>query len=347
MRVFMNRPIAILFKLAMILLLSPLYTHAQIPEETPALSIPFFLSDSAQHKNIWTITGILRNEHDEPYGFSFSLYRQANTFQVQASIIDLNQKKLIWQQSASLNNTEPNLSIERVGPFFWHFSPINSSLIIGYENNNQQIFNLKLDLIEPTKITPTSSLTKNLKLKQFWSGTINGHLKINDNEQFVTSHGMWLQQIWQTAIDIEQHAFQEILCKFQDGSALFAIQVHEKDALRAALAGRFNAQGEKKAISQFLNLSIPLNPDFDILLAKPSENLHLTLLNQMPYEKIMYSVLEPNVQTGICVFQTNPWSSLNNIKPILKTKTNFLEKTIALSKKPFKIPLKLRNKFTS
>ena len=352
MSVHMKRQIVTRITLTILLLLSCLFTYSYAEEvasttETQATPIPFFSNDASHQKNIWNITGILYNEHDEPYGFSFSLYRQANTFQVQASIIDLNQKQLIWQQSASLNNTEPDLSIERVGPFFWHFSPINSSLIIGYENNNQQIFNLKFDLIEPTTITATSSLTKNLKIKQFWSGSINGHLKIDNNEQFVTSHGVWLQQIWQNALDLEQHSFQELLCKFQDGSAVFAIQVHEKDAIRAAFAGRFDAQGQKQAISQFLNLALPTSTEFDILLEKPKDNIHLNVLNQMQNEKIMAGFLSTSEQAGICVYQTNPWSSLNDIKPMIKPKTSFLAKTIAFSKKPFTIPLKLRNKFTS
>lgn len=316
-------------------------------QEAPSDPIHFFLNQPEHHKTSWTITGILYNEQNEPYGFNFSLYRQATTFQVVASIIDLNQQKLLWQQSDTLFITEAKQDIEKIGAFFWHFSPINSSLIIGYEDHKQQIFNLKFDLLEPATITPTSSLTKDLKLKQYFSGHLNGHIYIGAQEQFVTSQSVWLQEIWQDELSVEQHPFQEILCKFHDGSSLFAIQVHEKTAIRAAYAGRFDADGHKQTISQFLNLELPKLDTFNISLEKNKHDLELHHLSTHDHQKIFASNLPENKAYGICLYQSNPWSKINEIKPVVSSKPSFLEKTLALTKKPFKIPFKLKNKFTS
>ncbi len=298
----------------------------------------FFLSQGTHPKNVWTITGILKNEQDEPYGFAFNLYRQESTFQVVAALYDLNEKKIIWQQTQSLKLSGQNQEIEQVGSFFWHFSPINASLIIGYEDQNTQVFNLKFDLLEPTEVTHTRSLAKHLKFKQFWSGRMNGHININHHEQFVTSDNIWLQQIWQKEADLEQHPFQELLCKFQDGSSLYAIQLPEKQAIHAALAARYDAQGQKVAISQFMNIKPPALNDFDMVLEKNKEYLHLSTVFNQNNLQLFGGHITPNELPGFCIYQNNPWSSLSELKPVIKTKDTFLSKTFAFSKKPFKIP---------
>lgn len=328
------------------IILSCIYTFAFCQDS----SIPtphFFLNQPEHHKTTWSITGILRNEQDEPFGFNFSLYRLAQTFYVTASIIDLNQQKLLWQQVETRQVFESTQDLEKVGSFFWHFSPINASLIVGYEDHKKQIFNLKFDLLEPATITPTSSLTKDLKMKQYWSGHLNGHIHLNEEEQFVSSQGVWLQEIWQDEFSASAHPFQELLCKFHDGSSLFAIQVHEKNALRAAYAGRFDAQGNKQTISQFLDLNIPQQQAVKITIDKTQESLLLNLLTANDSQKIFASTMPKDKTYGICMYQSNPWIKLPEPKPPLVVKPSFLEKTLAFTKKPFKIPYVLKNKFTS
>jgi hypothetical protein len=241
---------------------------------------------------------------------------------------------------------ETSEQIEQIGNFFWHFSPINSSLIVGYQDNNTQIFNLKLDLLEPTPITQTSSLTKNLKFNQYWSGRINGHLNINNIEQFVTNDNAWLQQIWQNQSNLH-HPFQEILCKFQDGSSIFAIQLPEKQAIHAALAGKYDHLGQRQPISQFMNIAPPEKQNhYDIVLNKNKEILNLSAIYTTPHLEIYMGQINQNQQVGFCLYQKNPWPSLVNVQPA-KPNTTFLSKTFAFTKKPFKIPFNLKNKSTS
>ena len=313
--------------------------HTNAPSQTlVSPAIDFFTAQPAHPKNIWSITGVLKNEADEPMGFSFNLYQQNHTYQVVAAIIDINQKNIVWQKQEQIAMDDKSQSIEQVGAFFWHFSPINASLIVGYEDKQSQAFNLKIDLLEPTTITQTSSLTKNLKFKQYWSGRVNGHFNLNGTEQFVSSDNFWLQQLWQNQNDAQQHAFEELLCKFQDGGALFAIQLHEQQTIHAALAGKFDALGQKQAISQFINIKPPSENSFDIVLEKNKYALHLNQLFNQPDIQVFSGQIQPGDNPGFCIYQLNPWRSMQDIKPIIKPKDSFLAKTIAFRKNPLKSP---------
>lgn len=310
-------------------------------------AIEFFNAQPTRPKNIWTITGILRNEQDEPYGFALNMYHQNQTYQLTAAIIDINQKKIVWQKNEKLALDEQSKAKEQLGSFFWHFSPINSSLIIGFADQKSQVFNLKIDLLEPTTITQTSSLTKSLKFKQYWSGRINGHFNLNGEEQFVSSDNFWLQQLWQKQTDTEQHAFEELLCKFPDGGALFAIQLHEKQTIHAALAGRFDAQGQKQPVSQFMCIKPPSEKEFDISLEKNKDNLHLSSILSQKELQVFMGQLSEHDTPGFCIYQSNPWANMQDLKPVINPHPTFLAKTIAFTKKPFKIPFNLKNKLTS
>ena len=297
-----------------------------------------------EQQRIVSITGIVHNEQDESFGIHFAIYRQNQHYQALASISDINQNKIIWQNSATIIQSKLLEDGDHIGPFFWSSSPINSSLIIGYNDG----LHLKFDLLEPTNITPTSSLTKSLKIKQYWSGQINGHIFADQKEQFVTGQGAWLQQIWQNYIDQNNHPFQELLCKFDDGQSLTALQLHEADAIRAASVGRFDARGQKQNVSQFLNLRMDDQKQSKIQIGKTDEFILLQPITSVSHSEMYAARLEPEQTIGFCVYQTNPWLSLSQISPPLPKETNsFFKKTLALTKKPFKIALNLKNKSTS
>jgi hypothetical protein len=313
----------------------------------PSLNLnPFheLFDPQAEEQRIVSITGILHNEQDDSYGFHFAIYRQNQHYQAIASISDFVQNKVIWQNTTTISQEQFKEDGDHLGNFFWSFSPINSTLILGYSDQ----MNLKLDLLEPTRITPTSSLTKSLKIKQFWSGQINGHLITNEKEQFVTGQGAWLQQIWQNRFDQGHHAFQELLCKFDDGQSLVAVQIHEADALRAASVGRFNAQGKKENITQFLNFNLENKNKATVNLGKMNEEMKLEKLANLAHSDIFSVQILPEQTLGFCIYQTNPWHSLSQIAPQLANKsTSFFKKTLALTQKPFRIAINLKNKSTS
>ena len=315
-------------------------------------SSPFFLNPLNTSQDMWTVTGLLQNEQDESYGFTFNIQRNGSAYHVFAAIMDIHQKKELWHQEETGLLTPSDQPVEKLGHFFWKYSNINSSLIIGYDDNKQQVFNLKLDLLEPTVVTKTAKLTPEIKMQQFWSGQINGHVNINENEQFVTSREMWLQQVWQNQSGHHPKTFQELMCKFQDGSSLFALQIPEKNALKANIAGHFNAQGDKQTISQFINLYPSQEKNYDVILKDSKKVLHLQSLYQTKNYQALFGYIPHATTHGFCLYQSNPWDVLTppNSVPKLHFESepeNILQKTLALGKKNFKMPINLKNKSTS
>ncbi|NBX84855.1 MAG: hypothetical protein EBQ95_04505 [Gammaproteobacteria bacterium] len=316
------------------------------------LPSPFLLNQLNTSQDMWTITGLLQNEQDESYGFTFNIQRNGPAYHVFAAIMDIHQKKELWHQEENGILATSDQPVEKLGHFFWKYSNINSSLIVGYEDNKQQVFNLKLDLLEPTVVTKTAKLTPDMKIQQFWSGQINGHVNINEKEQFVTSREMWLQQIWQHQSGHHPKMFQELMCKFQDGSSLFALQIPEKNALKANIAGHFNAQGDKQTISQFINLYPSQEKNYNVILKDSKKVLHLQSLYQTKNYQALFGYIPHATMHGFCLYQSNPWDALipqnRPHKPRFESKhENILQKTFALGKKNFKMPINLKNKSTS
>lgn len=342
----------ILSRLFFFLSIFACYNHAFAEEELLPKDTSFLLSSQPSFKNMWSITGLLHNEQNEPFGFSFNLQQQGSSYHVLSTLIDLNHKKTIWHQEESGFFSPNDQPLEKIGHFFWRYSAINASLIIGFEDNHQQIFNLKFDLLEPNIVTKTAKLTPSLKLKQIWSGQISGHIDVDHQEQFVSSHEMWLQKIWQKSNAPNPKSFQEIMCKFHDGSALFVLQVPEKKAFKANIVGLYNPQGEKLPISQFVQLSPPKSSEFDVILNQPHPNLHLISMYEDLHYQAFASQLVKTTSHGFCMYQKNPWDIfvLENAVPPIPFEApheNILEKTLALGKKNFRIPLNLRNKLSS
>lgn len=310
-----------------------------------------FIELQGLNHNSWVINGMLQNEQQDAYGFLFKVERFKQNYHASAAIYDLNNRQILWHQDALLTDIAyPNTSlIEKIGPFFWHYSLINSSLIIGYQDDKRQIFNLKFDLIEPTTLYQSLTPTADLKMREYWSGSINGHINIKQ-EEFVSGSNAWIQNLNQDSEPYKPHIIHEILCKFQDGQSLFALQIPEKNASKAAIASLYNANGEKQLISQFIDLKKPNAQDYRLILHHEQNPLHMhAVFNHQDYD-ILHVEDSKNHNQGYCVYLQNPWELLTKKdakKLIVPKKSSLLEKTIALGKKPFKIPFLLKNKMTS
>ncbi len=314
---------------------------------------PNLLDLSQPNKNTWTISGLLHNEQDDYYGFMFIVERHHKLYHAYAGIFDLSDKKVLWHHEETIRQDDNNSTPQNIGRFFWQYSAVNDNLIIGCQDvhNKQQIFNLKIDLMEPTVITPKMSLTPTIKLKQYWSGSINGHIHIS-KEEFVSSQAVWIQNVWQNLADVNPRSFSEILCRFQDGGAMFAIQVPEKNGLHSALAGLYDKEGQRLTISQFINLKTPELPQYSIKLNQNKTELKLNALYANQYYHAFLANINPEEPMGFCLYQKDPWEIFQsntilfpNAKPVHSL--NFFEKTFALIKKPYKIPYILKNKETS
>lgn len=320
--------------------------------EDSAPMTPWFDLSQSQH-NAWTISGLLHNEQDDYYGFIAILERHGELYHTFAGLFDLNEKKLIWQNEETQYLQSSPQKNQAIGGFYWHFSPINSSFSLAYQDkqSKNQIFNLKIDLMQPNVVTPKMSLTPSLKIKQYWSGTINGHIHTPD-EQFVTSSLVWVQNIWQNQIDTKAHPFSELLCQFQDNSTLFAIQVPEKNGLHAALAGLYDKEGQRQTVSQFINLNPPTSKDFNLKLYGQEQNLHLQTLFKNQHYYALFAERGAPEQSGFCFYANQPWQLLQDQHLQLPLPSpihalNFFEKTFAHMKKPYKIPFFMKNKETS
>ncbi|MDI9819382.1 MULTISPECIES: hypothetical protein [unclassified Legionella] len=260
------------------------------PEKTPPEQTKEIPSFDALQAN-WVFSGIVTNESGERYHYFFQMQRNNSRFHATAMLLGgQNKQVLLFEESnAVIENPEPGNW--HVGHNFLQFNPINDSWIFGVKRNNKTGFNFKADMLSSTKDSvATQDLRSGVELLVSQTGRLNGHLQVGEDnkEQFVTGEKAWFRQIWVSQFQENLHPFTGILCQFNDASGFYAVNLQEEDALKGAIAGWRDAQGEPVSMSQFVtvqegkegiwNIHIP-SPEIKLILqdalVKGGENYQL------------------------------------------------------------------------
>ena len=145
----------------------------------------------------------------------------------------------------------------QIGRIFLRFNRINNSWIFGVkpQHHDKQGYNFKIDMLgQPDgNIAREQDLRSGLQLLIGQTGNLNGHVEDGTQETFVTAPKAWFRQMWVSKPQQVPHPFTAILCDFNDGSGFYAVNLHEHDALRGAMAGWRNSSGVAEPMSQFVH----------------------------------------------------------------------------------------------
>lgn len=228
----------------------------------------------------WTFSGMVKNESGDKYGYFFEMQRQGSDFQTKAALIDGQTNQLVFFY-------EGKEKIEQSTPLDWHvgysfirFNPINDSWIFGVKAADKKGFNFKVDMLkQANKDNETLVLRPGVKLAVLQTSQLNGHLQIDDKEQFVTGNKAWFGKL---ALNDDQKSAHEInttFCRLNDDNGFYSANLKEKDATSAAVAGWRDPLGNKVKMSQFVSLK-PLKDD-QCMLSIGLPKLHLTLINTL------------------------------------------------------------------
>ena len=252
---------------------------APVFADEPAGS-PHFLPADGQHVH-WAFSGVAFGEDGEQYGYFFQMDRDGSHFRSHTALFDAQTKAVILSDESEAQLDAPKSYYWRVGHSFLKFNPINDSWVFGLKTKDQKGFNFKIDM--------ASSLDKPARSEMLRSGVLvlvgqtsllNGHIKIGDDkkEQFVTAKHAWFRQVWMTSSQDTDHAINGVLCRFDDGSSFYSVNLPESDALRGASAGWFDPEGVPAAMSQFIRVKTLTNKDeVDIRIPSPERHVILSL----------------------------------------------------------------------
>lgn len=261
-----------------------------------------FLPPESTHVS-WVFSGVVTSEHGDSYGYLFQMQRDNDTLHSIAALFDGQSKKLVWLDEESASVQGPLTYNWRVGRAFLRFNPINDSWIFGLKSKDKQGFNFKVDMLTQPETAPVAQVLRpGVELLVNQTSYLNGHIQLGQGtpEAFVTAKNAWFRQIWLAPSEQEQHhPFTGVLCRFDDGSGFYSVNMTEPDALRGAVAGWSDIRGASSMMSQFISVKQAQDGPWHIRVASPS--LHLILSDFVAQDSIIAGFVTEGKQPGFCV----------------------------------------------
>lgn len=250
----------------------------------------------------WVFSGVVSNETGENYGYFFQMQRDADHFHSIAALLDGQTKKVILleEEDAIVHDSLPYNW--HVGRAFMRFNPINDSWIFGLQSLDKKGFHFKVDMLKQTENKPViQHLREGVLLLVNQTSHLNGHIQAgNDSkEQFVTAKNAWFRQVSLTSPEEINHSFSGVLCRFNDGSGFYSVNMVEPNALRGAVAGWFDADGVSAGMSQFINVKQDPDGPWHIRIALPQH--HLILSDFVQQNSVVAGFVAEGQRPGFCM----------------------------------------------
>lgn len=260
-----------------------------------------FLPPDPTYAN-WVFSGVVTNESGENYGYFFQMQRNGDQFNTIAALFDGQTKQVILFDESQAVIHDPTPYNWHVGRAFLRFNPINDSWIFGLKTQDKKGFNFKVDTLKQAENVPfVQDLRPGVELLVNQTSRLNGHVQAGDdnNEEFVTAKNAWFRQVWLTSGQDTSHRFTGVLCRFNDGSGFYSVNMAEADALRGAVAGWSDDQGISAVMSQFINVKQDKKGPWHIRI--PSPNLHLVLTDLIEQQSVVAGFVAEGKSPGFCM----------------------------------------------
>ena len=260
-----------------------------------------FLPAEATNAN-WVFSGLVANEGGDHYAYYFEMQRHGNDFHVKAALFDEQTKAMLLMDEGDATISDPERNNWHVAHSFLRFNAINDSWIFGFKTQDKKGFNFKVDMLNQPEHNPvTQGLRAGVDVIVSQTGQLNGHIQVEGetHEQFVTSNSAWFRQIWLSNPEGQSHKLSAVLCRFDDGSGFYSMNMLEPDAVRGAVAGWYNEQGEAGAMSQFINVKEGVEGAWHIHVTSPK--LDLTLLDEFKQPSVAAGFVSEKDKQGFCV----------------------------------------------
>jgi hypothetical protein len=254
----------------------------------------------AAHAN-WVFSGVVNNENGESYGYFFQMQRDQDKFHAVTALFDAQSKKVLLFDDSSATLTNVDAYNWKVGDSFLRFNPINDSWVFGMKKSDKKGFNFKVDMLSQNDNKPAvQNLRSGVELMVGQTGHLNGHIRsVENQEQFVTAKNAWYRQVWLTENQENPHPFSGVLCRFNDGSGFYSVNLREADALRGAITGACNEQGSATPISQFIKVAEDKTGIWHIRV--PSPYSHWVLMDSLKQNSVVSGLISQKEKFGFCV----------------------------------------------
>ncbi|MDF1678327.1 MAG: hypothetical protein P1U32_06490 [Legionellaceae bacterium] len=271
-------------------------SQAEVTTESPHF-LPTTSTDAR-----WVFSGVVASEEGKQYGYFFQMERRGQVFHSHAALFDVQTKALLLQDESETELTTPSSNHWHVGHAFLQFNPINDSWVFGFKQANKAGFNFKVDMLKPAEALPVGQgLRPGIDVLVSQAHSLNGHIYDPDGakEMFVTAKHAWFREMAITKTQPQINAVKGVLCRFNDDSGFYSVNLPTADAIRGAIAGRFDAEGLAAPMSQFIHVEALENGQWTIRV--PSPNQKVTISSFLKQASMISGIAEVGDRTGFCL----------------------------------------------
>lgn len=228
----------------------------------------------------WVFSGMVRNELGGRYGYYFEIQRQGEKFRILSTLVDVNQKKVIFvdENTATLPNAA---SVNwQVGRAYLGMNAETHRWVLGVEAPHHKGFHFKLDALN-FRERPANPLSDKLALSVLQTERLNGHVSLGPSreDEFVSARHTWFRQL-KAHHQGAPHPMTQVFCQFNDGSGFYATHLLTPKALRGFMAGWRTASGEAVRMSQFVSIHQTAPQEWDLSATLPA--FHVRFSNLLP-----------------------------------------------------------------
>lgn len=239
----------------------------------------------------WTFSGMVNNESGDKYGYFFEMQRQGEKFHSKAALIDgqTNQLVFFYEGDEKMEQSPASSLDWHVGHSFIRYNPINDSWIFGVKEQDKKGFNFKVDMLKQEHHgSETLVLRPGVKLQALQTSQLNGHIQVDDKEQFVTGNKTWFGKLVLSEGQKDTHDISTTFCRLSDDNGFYSANLKEKDATSAAVAGWLDPTGNRVKMSQFVSIKSLDKDQCIVNVGLPK--LTLKLLNTLKSDDSSHSI---------------------------------------------------------
>jgi len=229
----------------------------------------------------WSFSGMVTNESGERFGYFFQIQRQGDDFHAKTALIDGQTNQLVFFYEGKEKIAQSTALDWHVGRSFIRFNPINDSWIFGVKvAEDKKGFNFKVDMLkQANNDNETLILRPGVVLQALQTSRLNGHIQLDDKEQFVTGNKAWFGKLWFSNGQKKSHDIHTTFCRLSNDNGFYSANLKENDATGAAVAGWLDPAGNKVKMSQFISIKSLEHGQCTVRVGLPK--LHLKLLNTL------------------------------------------------------------------
>jgi hypothetical protein len=278
------------------------YAVASSSEGVGAEPAPPLNPLSEKHAN-WVFSGAVTTETGESYEYFLQVKRQDDQLKSIAYLIDAQSKAMIFMEDGTAQLT-PDSPVDNwtIGATFLRYNAINSSWIFGLDKGNQVGFNFKVDMLKQGNHEPVfQQFRQGVQVAIVQTGQVNGLIQFKEEgtTQFVTGKKAWFRQVVLTESHSNMPDMQGLLCRFDDGSQLYAMKLMKADVVKDSLSGLYNAEGAAVAVSQFIHVEHPTPGPWKIRVTYPKLQFELT--DPLQHQSLVMGFMTDKNKPGFCV----------------------------------------------